>query len=38
MFKGKKIILHPMTPKQIVKSDVGHLFSNATNQEQVKVT
>jgi hypothetical protein len=23
MFKGKKIILHPMTPEQIVKSDIA---------------
>jgi hypothetical protein len=23
MFKGKKIILHPMTPEQIVKADIA---------------
>jgi hypothetical protein len=33
MFKGQKIIIHPMTPEQIVKDDLARAVKTAKEQE-----
>jgi hypothetical protein len=33
MFKGQKIIIHPMTPEQIVKDDLARAVKTAKEQK-----